>query len=33
VTPEGVNGCRIKFFLRIGLCLEIKTPFNLCDKR
>jgi hypothetical protein len=30
---EGVNGSRIKFFLRISVCSEIKTLDNLYVRR
>jgi hypothetical protein len=30
---EGVNGSRIKFFLRISVCFEIKTLDNLYVRR
>jgi hypothetical protein len=29
---RGVNGSRIKFFARIGLCPEFKSPGNLCAR-
>jgi hypothetical protein len=32
-NQRGVNGSRINFFARIGLCTEFKTPDNLYARR